>query len=148
MRFRLAHAAEAGEPDAGLGEAVARLEEDFAAALADDLNVSAALAAVFGLVREVNVAIEERRLGGGDRRRVLDGLGRVDRVLGVLDPAEWRRDEPAASPNDDEIARRVGEREAARAAQDFAAADRIRNELAAAGIVLEDTPEETRWKSG
>ena len=66
MRFRLAHAAEAGEPDAGLGEAVARLEEEFTAALADDLNVSAALGAVFRLVREVNVAIEEREPG---RRR-------------------------------------------------------------------------------
>jgi cysteinyl-tRNA synthetase len=145
MRFRLQHAEERGEPDAALAEAAGRLRADFAAGLADDLNIAVALAAVFTFVKEVNVAIEEGRIGAGDRGRVLDALAEVDRVLGVLDPAAW----PEGQAQDDdaeEIERLIGERNAARARRDFAASDRLRDELAARGIVLEDTPQGTRWK--
>ncbi len=76
------------DSDARLAEAGARLRQDFAAGLADDLNFAVALAALFAYVKEVNVAIEEKRIGAGDRQRVLDALKDVDRVLGVLDPAE------------------------------------------------------------
>src|SRR6185295_18550005 len=89
MRFRLQHAEESGEPDAKLAEAAGRLHQDFAAGLADDLNVAVALAALFGFVKEVNVTVEEGRIGTGDRRRVLEALTDVDRVLGVLDAADW-----------------------------------------------------------
>jgi cysteinyl-tRNA synthetase len=145
MRFRLQHAEERGEPDARVAEAAGRLRTDFAAALADDLNVAVALAALFAFVKEVNVAIEEGRIGAGDRGRVLDVLAEVDGVLGVLDPAEWPEgqveDEDAA-----EIERLVQERNDARKRRDFAASDRLRDELAARGVVLEDTPQGTRWK--
>ena len=145
MRFRLEHAAERGEAGAGLTAAAERLRADFAAGLADDLNVAVALAALFGFVKEVNVAIEEGRIGAGDRRRVLDALTDVDRVLGVLDPAGWPEGQ---APEDDaaEIERLIEERNAARGRRDFAASDRLRDELAARGIVLEDTPQGTRWK--
>ncbi len=144
MRFRLQYAAEKGEPDARLAEAGAKLRDDFAAGLADDLNVAVALAALFAYVKEVNVAIEEGRIGDGDRQRVLDALKDVDQVLGVLDPAEW----PTGQSEDDaaEIEQRIADRNAARKNRDFAASDRIRDELAARGIVLEDTPQGTRWK--
>jgi cysteinyl-tRNA synthetase len=145
MRFRLQHAAARGEPNASLAEAAERLCQDFAAGLADDLNVAVALAALFGFVREVNVAIEEGRIGTGDRQRVLDALADVDRVLGVLDPTEW----PEGQAQEDdaaEIERLIGERNAARGRRDFAAADRLRDELAGRGVVLEDTPQGTRWK--
>ncbi|HEV8579306.1 MAG TPA: cysteine--tRNA ligase [Thermoanaerobaculia bacterium] len=145
MRFRLEHAEERGEPDAGLADAAGRLSQDFAAGLADDLNLAVGLAALFTFVKEVNVAIEEGRIGTGDRRRVLDALADLDRVLGVLDPAEWP--EGQARENDAaEIDRLVEERNAARGRRDFATSDSIRNELAARGIVLEDTPQGTRWK--
>jgi cysteinyl-tRNA synthetase len=144
MRFRLQHAAEKGGPDARLAEAGAKLRNDFAAGLADDLNLAVALAALFAYVKEVNVAIEEGRIGEGDRQRVLDALRDVDRVLGVLDPAEW----PTGQADDDaaEIEQLIADRNAARKSRDFAASDRIRDELAARGIVLEDTPQGTRWK--
>ena len=87
----------------------------------------------------------DRAHAGCSRQRVLGALADIDRVLGVLDPAEWperqAREDDAA-----EIERLVAERNAARGRRDFAASDRIRDELTARGIVLEDTPQGTRWK--
>ncbi|HVT19054.1 MAG TPA: cysteine--tRNA ligase [Thermoanaerobaculia bacterium] len=146
MRFRLEHAAEKGVPAPRLAGAVELLRRDFAAGLADDLNVSAALAAVFAFVKEVNVAIEAG-LGGGDKARVQAALAGVDDVLGVLDPAAWPAAAAAAPPQDEaEIERLVRERDLARQRRDFAAADRLRAELAGQGVVIEDTPQGARWK--
>ena len=145
MRFRLGHAAEKGEPDARLAESIERVCRDFAASLADDLNIAAALAALFTFVKEVNVAIEEGRIGEGDKKRVQGILADLDRVLGVLDPADWPAEE-AEDADKEEIDRMVREREEARQRRDFKEADRLRNELTARGIVLEDTPQGTRWK--
>ncbi|HVG06302.1 MAG TPA: cysteine--tRNA ligase [Thermoanaerobaculia bacterium] len=146
MRFRLGHAAEAGEPDPALAAAVERLRRDFAESVADDLNLAAGLAALFTFVREVNLAVEEGRIGAGDRQRILDALAEVDQVLGVLDPADWPSAGTASGPSEEEIDRRIQERLDARKNRDFAAADRIRDELAAQGVILEDTPQGTRWK--
>ena len=146
MRFRLEHAVESGEGQSPIAAAVARLETDFAAALADDLNASGALAALFVFVKAVNVAIEEGRLQSGDKRRVTDALAEVDRVLGVLDPAEWTEAGAEAADEDAEIDELVAQRQAARERKDFAEADRLRDELTERGIVVEDTPQGPRWK--
>ncbi len=143
MRFRLAHAAEKGPSRAAITERAARVSADFAAALADDLNVSSALAAVYGFVREINVAIEKGEIGEGDRARVLAALADVDRVLGVLDASVWSA---VATGDDSAIEELVQARLAARQRRDFAEADRLRDELGELGIVLEDTPQGTRWK--
>jgi cysteinyl-tRNA synthetase len=146
MRFRLDHAAESGAGRPVIAKAAERLETDFAAALADDLNLAGALAAVFGFAKEVNVAIEARAgLGEGDRQRVEAALAGVDRVLGVLDPAAWKEGEDT-SQEDEQISRLVHERDEARRRRDFKEADRLRAELTERGIVIEDTPQGTRWK--
>jgi cysteinyl-tRNA synthetase len=145
MRFRLQHAEEKGGADPRLAESIERLHRDFAAGLADDLNMAVALAALFAFVKDVNVAIEEGRIGEGDRQRVTDALAGVDQVLGVLDAAEW----PESQVEEDdsaEIEQLIAERNEARKRRDFATSDRVRDELAARGIVLEDTPQGTRWK--
>ncbi len=149
MRFRLAHAKERDGADSPIPAAADELQTAFAAALADDLNASEALGAVFVFVRRVNVAIEERRLAPGDRDRVLAALAHVDQVLGVLDPAAWAAAGPAAEEGavpDAEVDRLVAERQRAREDRDFQRADELRDRLAAAGIVVEDTPTGPRWK--
>ncbi|HEV7669931.1 MAG TPA: cysteine--tRNA ligase [Thermoanaerobaculia bacterium] len=145
MRHRLDHAPETNEAKSEISAAAERLHAGFAAALADDLNASEALAALFGFVREVNVAIDGGALGEGDKERVRAALAAVDTVLGVLDADAWR-DASADDTETAEIDRMVAARDAARAGRDFATSDRLRDELAARGIVLEDTPHGTRWK--
>ena len=144
MRFRLQHAEEKGGPDPRLAESADRLRRDFAAGLADDLNVAVALASLFAFVKDVNVAIEEGRIGAGDKQRVTDALAAVDQVLGVLDATAW--DTGASDDDSAEIERLIQERNDARQRRDFATSDRVRNELSARGIILEDTPQGTRWK--
>ena len=146
MRFRLLHAAESEDvADSVMGPVCERLNQEFGDALANDLNTSEALAALFGFVREVNQAIDGEHLAMGDRQLVLDTLAHVDEVLGVLDADEWREAEEGGL-SDEEIDRLLVERREARESRDFARADEIRDQLTDQGIVLEDTPTGTRWK--
>jgi cysteinyl-tRNA synthetase len=135
----------AGEGDhadvtARIGEAITGFTE----ALTDDLNTAAGLAAVFDLVRALNTAMDEGRFGTGDAARAKDAFERFDRVLGVI---ALRRAEDAQPPVDAaEIERLIEARQAARRGRNFAEADRIRDDLAARGILLEDGAGGTRWK--
>ncbi len=112
--------------------------EAFGAALDDDLNASAALGAVFDLVRELNRRIERRSLSSADAARALEVLRDLDQVLGVLP-------EPEAGLGP-EMEALLEARDAARAARDWAASDRLRDELAAVGISVEDTRDGQRWR--
>src|SRR6185503_3843036 len=132
-----------GEGERGEVPALAEgLREEFGAALADDLNTSGALGALFKFVKAVNVAVDEGSLGSGDRDRVAAALADVDQVLGA---AEWQRGEPSG-PSDADVDRLIEERQAARKSRDFARADEIRKQLLKQGVVLEDTAGATRWK--
>jgi cysteinyl-tRNA synthetase len=149
LRFRLANAHETADHPGQAPALAASLHDEVAAALADDLNTSAALGALFRFVKAANVAIEERRLGAGDRQAILTALADVDTVLGVLDPAAWPAVAAAAdAPSDQEVAALVASREAARKGRDFARADTLRGELTALGVTVEDTPAGPRWKRG
>ncbi len=117
---------------------LATAREAFGEALDDDLNVSEGLAAVFDLVRELNRRIEVRSLSTGDARSAIATLRDIDRVLGVL-PDE-------TDPLDAESAALLDARAAARAARDWAGADRLRDELAERGIAVEDTRDGQRWR--
>jgi cysteinyl-tRNA synthetase len=130
--------AEDGPDDVTLPGALEAAREAFGAALDDDLNISAALAVVFDLVRDLNRRLERRSLSTGDAGRALAALRDLDRVLAIL-PDETEALEPA-------VAALLDERAAARAARDFAASDRLRDELAAHGVTVEDTRDGQRWR--
>ena len=129
------------------GDVAARVAEaraEFAAAMCDDLNTAEALAAMFGLVRAVNSAIDAGQFGTGDAPVVKEAFEGFDRVLGIL---SLRRAEDERPPVPvDEIERLIEDRHAARRRRDFAAADKIRDDLAERGVLLEDSAAGTRWK--
>ena len=125
------------------------LPEQFAAALDDDLGISGALAVVHDHVRRGNTQLDdgEREAAAATARTVVA----MTDVLGVnpLSPA-WHRsgggqEQALESALDVLVRRLVDDRAAARAARDFATADAIRDTLAGAGILVEDTPSGARW---
>ena len=125
----------------------ARVDEarqQFGDAMRHDLNTAAALGSMFELVRAINFAIDGGQVGKDDVALVRAAFADFDKVLGVLG---LRREEDERPPVPvDEIERLIDERLAARRRRDFAAADRIRDDLAARGVLLEDSPSGTRWK--
>ncbi len=125
----------------------ARLDEassQFGAHIAADVNTAAAIGVMFELVRALNSAIDAGELGSRDAEAVRETFARFDRVLGVL---ALRRAEDEQPPVPlDEIEQLIEARRAARRARNFGEADRIRHDLDARGIVLEDAGSTTRWK--
>ena len=117
---------------------------DFREKLLSDVNVPGALGAVFELLREANAAIDAGTLTRAQADATLSFFAECDRVLGVL---ALRRQEDAAPPiPQQELDALIEARVQARRMRNFAEADRIRTELDARGVVLEDSASGTIWK--
>ncbi|MBW2532730.1 MAG: class I tRNA ligase family protein, partial [Deltaproteobacteria bacterium] len=123
-----------------VGRHVAEFEAQFREALFDDLNVSAANAALFHLIRCVNRRLAKGQVGRSDAEAVIAALSAADEVFGIL--GEPSADDPLAA--NDKLAALVADREAARAARDFQRADELRQAIEAEGYVLEDTAQGPR----
>jgi cysteinyl-tRNA synthetase len=127
-------------PEGPAGEACAEARAAFDTALADDLNTPEALAAVHGLVRRANSLLAEAALTRAGAARVKAEITAMDAVFGVLVPGGG---EERLSADEQSL---FDERQQARKAREFARADTARGRLEALGVVLEDTPQGTRWK--
>jgi cysteinyl-tRNA synthetase len=129
---------EEGPDDPTLPGLLGGMRDRFDAALDDDLNISEALGALFDGVRELNRRIDARRLSTADAGRASDCLRELDTVLAIGGTVETDLPE--------DVAALLEARIAARAARDWAASDRIRDDLAERGIAVEDTRDGQRWR--
>ena len=128
-----------GPVSAGVEETTRRAIEGFEEAMDDDLNTSGALAALFDLVKEGNIALSSSSITTGDASKIIETVGRMNTVFDVFGHTE-------AVLVDGEVEKLITERREARARRDFARSDEIRDRLAEQGIVLEDGPSGTRWR--
>jgi cysteinyl-tRNA synthetase len=138
----------------------------YLAALENDLNTAEARARIFELMRTANTAIDQGRFFGADREAALGVLASFDAVFDVIEDRdaeptrralEWAEQAgrladvapellARQSLTDEAIDALVAERTLAKKQRNFARADQIRNELAAKGIVIEDSKDGVRWK--
>ena len=143
LALRAASSAVSGNAPGAAGE---EFRARFAAAMDDDFNTPGAIAVLFELAGEIN-----RAQAGGDEARagqlavVLRELGGV---LGILqqDPASYLRGEQGADEDAGWVDELIARRSEARRNRDWAESDRIRDELDARGILLEDGPQGTSWR--
>ena len=143
-------------PDVGKGDADKRLKQakdDFDAGLSDDLNTAQALAAIFDYVRETNISMDKGEFGQGSIAGAQELLATFDKVFAVLEDNDGEKlaalgfAQEQSGLGDSDVDKKVAERQAARQRKDFAASDRIRQELADHGILIEDTKDgSVRWK--
>ena len=104
----------------------------------DDLNTADALAAVYDLVRDINSLV----LSEDSSENIIEyAIEEFDELTGVLGLVYNRK----AEELDIDIEKLIEKRNTARKNKDFALADKIRDDLKAQGIVLEDTPQGVKW---
>jgi cysteinyl-tRNA synthetase len=137
----------------GMAERVEQAAEEFDAGLSDDLNTARALAAMFDLVRETNIAVDKGEFREGDIVAVMKLVSTFDQVFPVIADNDAERLRALGYRNDSgalseaEIEKLLADREAARKRRDFPTSDRIRKELAERGILIEDARDgSVRWK--
>ena len=121
---------------------IEQCREAFDAAMDDDLNLPEAMGAVFTLIRALNRELDDGSLSVATSDALVALIDDVDDVLGVLPLVERER---SAESLDADLIVLLAEREAARAERRWSDSDRLRDELRARGMVVEDTPAGQRW---
>ncbi|MGY0458204.1 cysteine--tRNA ligase [Pediococcus pentosaceus] len=127
-----------GAADATVAEQAAQLETDFITAMDDDFNAQNGITVVYEFARLINVYSEKTAVNAEQINQLLTSYAKMAAVFGI----ELKQIE-----NDDaEIDELVKQRDQARADRDFKTSDRLRDQLKEMGVILEDTPQGTRWR--
>ncbi|MCE7793840.1 cysteine--tRNA ligase [Salipaludibacillus sp. CUR1] len=140
VSHRLEETADLGESTDRWLKEIKKYREQFTEAMDDDFNSANAVAAMFDLVKTANKYLEEKQTNKGVLKAFLTEFDDMAFVLGVRLGEEELLDE--------EVEQLIEERIEARKNRDFARADEIRDQLKDQNIILEDTPQGTRWKRG
>jgi cysteinyl-tRNA synthetase len=121
----------------------AKVPADLIAALEDDLNSPKALAAFFGLAKELNKATDDKTKISLAAQMYASG-----ELMGLLgnDPDEWFAGHDGGDLSADDIEALIEKRNAAKAASDYEAADAIRDQLSDAGVTIQDGRDGTSWR--
>jgi cysteinyl-tRNA synthetase len=143
-------------------EAATKAKQEMRAGMEDDLNTARTSAATFDMVREANTLADRGELREGDKAPLLEALNQFDEIFAVMQDDDAEKSRAAlewakahgiavevnagAGMADQEVNRLIDERNAAKKARDFARSDAIRQQLADAGIAVEDTKDGVRWK--
>jgi cysteinyl-tRNA synthetase len=128
--------------------------EEFEAGMDDDFNTARAIGAMFSLARYSNKLAAQKKLTEQDEALIADCAARLRHFggrLGILqeEPEAYLQSGSAPAdggPSPEEIDALIEQRRQARKDKDFARADAIRDQLTDMGVILEDTPQGTRWK--
>jgi len=141
LRFLMQNGAEGdmSEKEAASVAAFEQFKQSFCDAMDDDLNSADAVAVIFELVRAINTVCAEKNVTKAYGQAAFAMLKELCDVLAIGQPEEQKDD------LDQEIEALIAQRQAARKARNFAEADRIRDDLKARGIILEDTPQGVKW---
>ncbi|MEP6820291.1 MAG: cysteine--tRNA ligase [bacterium] len=139
FKARLGEAKTTPGMNEALHEATLAAAREFEEGMDDDLNTSVALAVIHNLTRVVNTALARKKLQEDNKVELIELLKRFDTVLNIFGDEQREM-------LDSEIQNLIDERQEARRRRNFARGDEIRDELAARGIILEDTKDGVRWK--
>jgi len=138
LAFAMKNQSVSGEEDAEIVATLNGYREKFITAMDDDLNTADALAAIFNLVKDINIMLAENP-AKNTVQAALDLFNELTEVLGLV----YVREQELL---DADIEALIEQRTEARKNKDFATADRIRDELKEKGIILEDSAAGVKWR--
>lgn len=138
-RYRLNDALD-GQVDQEYVDQAKKLEEKFVEAMDDDINTQNGIAVIYELARNLNLYAAKETVTKQTLETLLAQFEKLVAIFGIELEEEQLADEAVSDL--------IAKRDAARAAKDFKTSDEIRDQLKAQGIILEDTPQGTRWKRG
>lgn len=137
--LRLKSISKTVQTDKHVFDVIEKAQENFKHGLADDINISVALASVFDFVRDINILCDQNKIGKIEADAILNQLAIWDQVLAVL-PLNPEEEIPQ------DLVECLKTRQAARESKNFALSDQMRDMILARGYIIEDTPQGARLK--
>lgn len=120
----------AGQAYAELNQLLYDIKNGFTTAMDDDLNISAAMASIFKIIKQANILVLKKEIDRAAAAKIIEALRSINAVLNIFDFGD--------TDSDPEVQRLLKEREKARAAKNWKVADKIRDRLESRGVVVRD----------